>query len=286
MCFVMSLILTVIMVPVLVPISYYSDPTDLTQTNTTVNASSTEISFQSIYMTQFSISNVPNESNFLFAHAIYLWVLTGMVCWVLYKQYQQFAVLTCEALRDGGAPDAVYRLPRSEALRYRTILVQHMPKSLRTDEALKAYFTSLHVGDVDFAAMDRIAGAKLFKLAKERKHSVRKLESTYMEWVIAVDSERWRRMGKRSKALFHSRRDIIDLHSAAPDWDESGIEPEVIERLRPRLFDRKQFPPKMVDAIDHWTEKVNSVTSQIRQQRLLIKHPGMFLRSLAGMLFV
>ncbi|TPX47556.1 hypothetical protein SeMB42_g03287 [Synchytrium endobioticum] len=273
MCFLLSSILSVLIVPILVPLSFYSDPQDTTLANTTVNSSTTSVIFQPLAMTQFSISNVPEQSNVLFAHAVFLWIVTGLVCAVSYREFRHYAALCTTALRDGGAPDAAYRLPRSEALRYRTVLLQHVPNSLRNDEALKAYFTSLHVGEVEFVALDRIAGTKLSQLANERKRLVSILESAYMDWVIAVDSERWRRMGKKLRAIRHTRRDLIDLHSAPPDWDLSGLEHEVFERLRPRLLDRSSFPPKMVDAIDYWSMKLTSVTSQIRQQRLLVNYP-------------
>ncbi|KAI9326012.1 hypothetical protein BDR26DRAFT_1013593 [Obelidium mucronatum] len=269
MSFIQFLGLTLVVTPILTGINYFS-----TNPEHNLNLIKNETEFAQLGLYQFSISNIEDGSSFLIAHAVFVFLVTVSTYYTLFRGYKDYATLSSTYLREdnthGSGARPAWRT--NEALQLRTVLVQNIPKSLRSGPKLTAWFSGLGIGEVEIAIMDRSvvstgggglasavtgkhskknANAVVGKLLQERQKALTGLEKAFFHWAKNIENARKqieysKKTGKVTidSVWWHAKRKILktsELLVPAGDGDSSlaitsqHLDEETVQKLRPKL---------------------------------------------------
>ncbi|KAF9981872.1 hypothetical protein BGZ75_006774 [Mortierella antarctica] len=120
---------------------------------------------------RFSILNIQDDSNLLWAHVLLTYVVTVSWMFLLFKNYWQWMDLrreyTLQRIRQGEIAE-------------RSIFVSRLPSNLRSDAALKQYFESLKMGPVESATVVQHCG-RLSQKIDRRESALNMLEKAHIE---------------------------------------------------------------------------------------------------------
>ncbi|KAF9169545.1 hypothetical protein BGX21_010296 [Mortierella sp. AD011] len=125
---------------------------------------------------RFSIANVSDDSDVLWAHVVLTYVVTISWTFLLFKNYWQWMDLrreyTLQRIRQGEIAE-------------RSIFISRLPSNLRTDDALKQYFESLKMGPVESATVVQHCG-RLSQKIDRRESTLNMLEKAHIELAQTV----------------------------------------------------------------------------------------------------
>ncbi|KAI9105011.1 hypothetical protein DFS34DRAFT_575907, partial [Phlyctochytrium arcticum] len=263
------IILICVVIPTLIPINYYSNPQQADGNRSLVNTTNGEIKFGSESLGDYSFANVPHGSNFLWAHLITTYFVSGIVYYFLFTFYRDFVHLASRYIHenDGIMTKRTSQWRKGELVQLRTILVQDIPESLQQDDKLKAWFENLDIGEVETALVDRDAGNSVMKLSKQRERALKKLERAYVRWLVNIDRERRKQAGER--VWFYTPGRLLRLHAANIDIADLGLDFHTLEKLRPfrRKTRREKNSGYTYDEIDHFNKKLTDLTVQLKHLR-------------------
>ncbi|KAI7819350.1 hypothetical protein BC939DRAFT_267215 [Gamsiella multidivaricata] len=120
---------------------------------------------------RLSISNVPTNSNLLWAHVFLTYLITISWMFLLFKNYWQWMDLrreyTLQRIRQGEIAE-------------RSIFISRLPSNLRSDAALRQYFESLKMGPVESATVVQHCG-RLSQNIDRRESTLNRLEAAHIE---------------------------------------------------------------------------------------------------------
>ena len=171
---------------------------------------------------RMTISNVPANSDLLWAHVFLTYLVTISWMFLLFKNYWQWMDLrreyTLQRIRQGEIAE-------------RSIFISRLPPELRSDEALRSYFESLKMGPVESATVVRHCG-RLSSSLDRRESALNMLEKAHIELACSVlDSIKAGRFSADStnsltkvtdKPLIHSPTDYVMVqklvHDLFNDW--------------------------------------------------------------------
>lgn len=292
-CFYVFLILTVFLLPIVLPVNYRASTSSTSQPPSPASYSpnATTPVDEPLGLSRFTIANIPAGSSLFYVHTFFAYVVSFVVYYILYIGYGEYADLANEYLIEDSK---VVKRRRSsvEIKQLRTIMITNLPDHLRKDEALKTYFESLGIGQVDSARVDRVAGNELTDLIVRREKIVVALEKAYMKWLGNVEKEeslmgvpkwkRWavylRQRGLQSWTEKQQQDENVsneegDAVRASPNGNTgaSDLEEWVILDARPTHYEGGWFGTpllgKSVDSIEFYSDELQYLTSRIRQLR-------------------
>ncbi|KAJ1649097.1 hypothetical protein IWQ61_009705, partial [Dispira simplex] len=122
-------------------------------------------------VSQFSVSNIPSQSHYFWAHLVFLYVLCFALMYLLLRNSLDYAKMLSDSMLLKVSSGSI--VPRS-------VLVSHVPRNLRNDAALKRFFESLGLGPVDSATMIRNY-SKLNRRINQRKAVLQSLEQSHLD---------------------------------------------------------------------------------------------------------
>ncbi|KAJ3021524.1 UNVERIFIED_CONTAM: hypothetical protein HDU68_009591 [Siphonaria sp. JEL0065] len=303
MSFIQFLGLTLVVTPILTGINYFS-----TNPQQNLELIKNETQFAQLGLYQFSISNIEDGSSFLIAHTVFVFLITVSTYYTLFHGYKDYAVLSSTYLREdnthGSGTRPAWRA--NEALQLRTVLVQNIPKSLRSGPKLTTWFSGLGIGEVEIAIMDRSvvgaghgkhkknANAVVGKLLAERQKALTGLEKAFFHWAKNIENARKhieysKATGKVTvdRVWWHTKQKILKTSELLipGDGDSSvaitsqHLDEETVQKLRPKLSwlqrhrlykdgaDEKRSG-SADDAIDYYTSHLNKLTAMVRMERV------------------
>ncbi|TPX60735.1 hypothetical protein PhCBS80983_g01641 [Powellomyces hirtus] len=288
MCFTIIAILVCLLIPILLPINYYSnrhgplpppghdDGIDVGAENST-----SRVKFGKANLDNYSFANVPEESSFLWAHVVCAYVASLVTYYFLFTSYRDYAHLATSYIH-GTVRSPTKRTPawrKGELVQLRTVLVQNMPEDLQSDAKLKAYFEALGIGTVERATMDRDPGNKVSRMTKQRRVTLGLLERAYVHWLINIDRERDKRKGKRMRRRY-TPGELLRLQASPLNLQDMGIDELGLARLRPKRRQRRRHRANAKksasatwslslgkDEIDHYTQKLTDLTVKLKHLR-------------------
>ncbi|KND05124.1 uncharacterized protein SPPG_00794 [Spizellomyces punctatus DAOM BR117] len=281
MCCFIIIGLICVLIPILIPVNVMSNPPD-SESRSSVNSTSGRFYFGKESLERYSFSSVPPGSSFLWAHIVCAYFVSAVTYYFLFTSYRDYARLAASYIHEdtGVMTKRTPEWRKGELVQLRTILVQNIPDELQRDDKLKAWFESLEIGEVEAATLDRDAGNRLLRLAKQRERALKKLERSYVKWLVNIDIERTKRKG--GKVWMYTPGRLLRLHSAKLDLAEIGIDELTLERLRPvRRKQRTRGKSSSwsfgtgSDEIDYFTKKLTDLTVQLKHLRQIGKgDPG------------
>ncbi|KAJ3348291.1 hypothetical protein HDU83_001421, partial [Entophlyctis luteolus] len=304
MSFFQFLTLSVTVTPILVMVNYFSS---------SINQDTSEaMQLSELGLFRFSISNVPSGSPSLIAHAFFVVIVTFSTFYNLFHGYKNYAILSNQYLREDPVKKDVIQENRppwraNEALQLRTVLVQNIPKQLRSGESLTNWFQLLGIGDVDIAILDRSNIVAMYetkgkngkpkkknaqklvgKLLEERNKALYHLEKAYLQWAKNIDNARLViKMSNKKKNTFQRLwlMGVLWMKTGSTDGESSldittqQLDGETVQKLRPTVkwFFKSPFTKNTnqelqsnsaADAIEFYTEKLNELTAMVQCERI------------------
>jgi hypothetical protein len=247
-------ILGLIICPVLIPLHYYAQ---LAQTTSkSIDSSGTTLNFGKVEMDQFSIANIPSDSNWFFFHVFFAYLVSFVIFREYYWAFKEYVQMNMEYKLVGKEKKEI-SWRKLEAVTMRTIMVEEVPQDLGSDVKLKEYFESLGIGEVEMAIMERKSGKEVSMLIEQYKAALKSLEYAYYEWMMRIKQRE-----KQKKSLLP----LEQLDDAAK-WE-----------LRPKMkhpkktifsFKREVHVYDTEDTITYYSQLINFLANAIQQKRLL-----------------
>lgn len=152
-----------------------------------INITNQELDF----LYRITIQNVPPRSSWLSFHLLYLWVISiiGYACLIIY--YRDYVNLKFQY------QEHVLRKSRLSKIEMRSLMVYGIPRDLRNESALAAYFQSLGLGRVENVVICR-KWSNLKKAVYQR--------AKYLMLLEEVFSKVMRLANRKRVFLFHRGR--------------------------------------------------------------------------------
>ncbi|KAI9188303.1 hypothetical protein H9P43_002694 [Blastocladiella emersonii ATCC 22665] len=119
----------------------------------------------------YSMLNLPPGASAFYFHAVFAYLVTAVIILLVYRNYLWYADALHAAMLDQARRDDVHM---------RTVLVKGIPLELRSEEALRAYFSQLRLGQVEAVVLNRRFG-KLERRVDRCAMYLRQLEIAHME---------------------------------------------------------------------------------------------------------
>ncbi|CAM9257016.1 unnamed protein product, partial [Ectocarpus fasciculatus] len=116
---------------------------------------------------RFTMGNVVEGGNALWASWVMTYLFTGVFLYFIYKEYENFALVRQQFLRNGDADI-------SEQKNY-SVMVENVPVEYRTSEKLAEFFNNLFPDEVVFATIS-VDTTELTTVVLERKAAIAALE--------------------------------------------------------------------------------------------------------------
>ena len=118
----------------------------------------------------FSMANVTNNSWRLWVPTGFMILLTIYVLFAMNEEYRHYLDLRMQYLAEGDSDDMNPQAQHS-------VMVEELPKELRSDTALKSYFDTVFPGKVHSASVV-LNIPELEKISAKRKRTARRLEKS------------------------------------------------------------------------------------------------------------
>jgi len=202
---------SLVVAPVLLPVNYFAQTPDYEHYDNST------IPFLSIGLKRFSIANVPNDSNLHIVHAVFIYILTFFICKKLFDYYMEYLKYDYEYKKEDTIRAHKERL--DELVQFRTVLVQGIPTSYRTDKALKQWFIDHNIGEVENAFVMRDYDEYFVNIYKKRKRTLYALEDAYCTWIRDIIDYK-----ERNKDIItNSNNDLCEIVTNAADVDHTKI---------------------------------------------------------------
>ena len=103
-----------------------------------------------------------------------------------------------------------------ELVQFRTVLVQGIPTSYRTDKALKQWFVDHNIGEVENAFVMRDYDEYFVDIYRKRKKSLYALENAYCTWIRDIIDYK-----ENNKNLITNNNDLCEIVTNAMDVDHT-----------------------------------------------------------------
>ncbi len=145
-------------------------PTDITGGQSYSGAATSINSFN-----QLSMSNIQHYDSRMWVHGVGLYLITGLTCCLLYRDFGEYRTLRHDFLR-------------RKQPHLRTILVEGIPTHLRSNDQLLAYFSALYPGAVSSVYVPHDL-SYLRSLINQREDIVGKLELSLMRKQVAGEGQ-------------------------------------------------------------------------------------------------
>ncbi|KAJ3169560.1 hypothetical protein HDU88_000751 [Geranomyces variabilis] len=282
MCTMLFAILSLFLIPILVPINYYSSDDHAADHPARDNGNSTGgVKFLQESLKSYSFSNIPAGSSFLWAHIVCAYAVSCLTYYFLFTSYREYAHLATDYLLGRVVSSSSRRTPawrKGETVQLRTVLVQNMPADLQNDAKLKAYFEALDIGSVEKVTVDRDPGNQVLRMTKQRRKTLKMLERAYIEWLVNIDREIAKRKSQGVRR-WYTPGSLLRLQASPLNLQEMGIDELCLARLRPKRRARKRqkvLPASKFatyslslgkDEIDHYTQKLTDLTVKLKHLR-------------------
>jgi hypothetical protein len=243
MCFTLLCSILLLMLLVVIPVNYIAAGRKA--------SNSTEIAgFGISSFAYFSISNVDNGSNLLWVHLACAYIVSGLTYYRLFKTYEFYIYWASYRLLNPISP--------LNDLKNRTILIKYLPDELSTTSALQTYIEDLNIGDLESIHLSTVQNKDLADLIKEFESILRLIESTYMEWSMALyrvlnfKAFNWITLTKKLELVEHPMSEL--------DQERSKL---LQKELRPKI---KQ-DGEVIDSLQHYIPKLMALKKQITEKR-------------------
>ncbi|KNE63635.1 hypothetical protein AMAG_08738 [Allomyces macrogynus ATCC 38327] len=119
----------------------------------------------------YSMLNVPPGSSVFYFHALFTYLVSGMIMLLLYHNYLWFTERLHQAIVLEVAQDAVH---------VRSVLIKGIPEDLQSEDRLRAYFQHLRLGEIETVVFCRQFG-KLEHRIDKRNAYLHALEIAHMK---------------------------------------------------------------------------------------------------------
>ena len=192
------------------------------------------------------------DDTYLWAYLIFVYIFTGLAVYLLLDRSKRVLAVRQRYLGS--------RVTVTD----RTVKISGVPKPLRSEAALKEYMEDLGIGKVDSVTMC-CNWAELDHLMEQRRVLVRRLEEAY-----TIFNKRWR-AGKAlgglpvaqpepepEQARDEEGEPLLNGGAQCPDKDRPKI------KIR---YGYLKLRSKMVDAIDHYTVRLEVLDAKILEAR-------------------
>ncbi|KAG0210463.1 hypothetical protein BGX28_009273 [Mortierella sp. GBA30] len=191
---------------------------------------------------RFSISNIQDDSNVLWAHVFLTYVVTVSWMFLLFKNYWQWMDLrreyTLQRIRQGEIAE-------------RSIFISRLPSNLRSDAALKQYFESLKMGPVESATVVQHCG-RLSQKIDRRESALNMLEKAHIELARSVlDSIRHGKFLINSPVIPITQRPLLGAISTS-NRDSAAVQNvdfAMLEKMIQELYQDKKWFSKIRKSI-------------------------------------
>eukprot|EP00833_Pecoramyces_ruminatium_P009052 jgi/Orpsp1_1/1183084/evm.model.c7180000083770.1 len=198
------------------------------------------------------------HEKYAFVHLIAIYYVIGVICFKLFRLYQEYLSAMEMYVKDGGIVQE--RNLFGEILQHSTIMVRNIPPELQDDERLMNWFTKLGIGKIESVVIARSRN-KIRRLVEERTKVLNALESNYVVWLNNIKSKNSNEgfLGKLLKNVVADESDEIG---------EKVFEDNDIYRPKHIVFKYGVIPTKYVDTIHYYEQRLLELTTQIKELRL------------------
>eukprot|EP00833_Pecoramyces_ruminatium_P009859 jgi/Orpsp1_1/1183891/evm.model.c7180000087131.1 len=222
----------------------------------------------------FSISNVPDNSKVLIAHAVCCYLYSFLVMFFLWWNYKIYKEYYQENIKKGGVIRT--RAIKSEILQSKTIMIRNLPNGLQDKTKLMDWFNSLKVGKVQDIHIIRGINSKLASAVLKRTKVLNNLEKAYLSYKNNIDKNAHE---KNFVQRFIEKKVLKKFPNALNNLFGSSDEPEdpdpevqkmkKLRKLRPHHFAGKLYPleGKFVDSISTYERELKELTEEIIELR-------------------
>ncbi|KAG0278849.1 hypothetical protein BGZ95_002955, partial [Linnemannia exigua] len=184
---------------------------------------------------RFSILNVLEDSNLLWAHVFLTYLASISWMFLLFKNYWQWMDLrreyTLQRIRQGEIAE-------------RSIFISRLPSNLRSDAALKQYFESLKMGPVETATVVQHCG-RLAQKIDRRESTLNMLEKAHIDLAREVlDSIKKQKFHISSPHISSTtERPLLQTPSKRDSMGaQSSIDVSALEKMVQDMFqDKKRY---------------------------------------------
>ncbi|KAF9905976.1 hypothetical protein EC991_001135 [Linnemannia zychae] len=183
---------------------------------------------------RFSILNVLEGSNLLWAHVFLVYLASISWMFLLFKNYWQWMDLrreyTLQRIRQGEIAE-------------RSIFISRLPSNLRSDAALKQYFESLKMGPVESATVVQHCG-RLAQKIDRRESTLNMLEKAHIDLAREVlDSIKKQKFHISSPLISTTERPLLQTPSKRDSIGaQSSIDVTALEKMVQDMYqDKKRY---------------------------------------------
>jgi len=196
--------------------------------------------------------------NFALIHILAVYVILGVICYKLFRLYQDYIASMEKYVKDGGIVQE--RNLIGEIIQHSTIMVRNIPPELQDDEKLLKWFTKLGIGKIENVVIARSRN-KIRRVVEERTKVLNNLESDYVNWLNNIKNKKSGEnfLGKLLKKVIEDESD---------DIGEKAFEENDNYRPKHIIFKYMVVPVKYVDSIHYNEQKLLELTTQIKELRL------------------
>ncbi|KAI8916091.1 hypothetical protein EDD86DRAFT_186350 [Gorgonomyces haynaldii] len=238
---------------IMIPINFYASRGESPEFQNLTDTHVLQLTQKTLSL--FSIENVKDGSQLLWFHLAFALLVSLWTYYVLYQGYKQFAKQSFAFhLSEESHSD-------EERLQSRTILIKNLTQELSTEESLRAWLDSLHLGTTTMISMNTKTEHRLWSKFKEHERTIRKIERGYMLWAARIYS--FLRYGNASMAWWLRESDKIYLHSTTLDTDTLSKHRDKIEQLRPHKLVTQGNRVQNVDLIHMLSRQENDLLEEI-----------------------
>jgi RNA recognition motif-containing protein len=254
MSFKIFSIIMVILFVILIPVNYVAASEQQTALNITLEAG-TVYEVTNSALSAISVSRIQNGSNLLWVHCVCSYLVSGVVYYFLYHEYQSYVSTASKCLRE---PQ-----DRLDKLKQRTILITNLPRSLRTKLALEKWLIGIDLGTVVSIYMNTKQDEELLKYIQQYKDLIYNLERAYMQWCVDIYKLIHFPHSKSVVRLGSSQRiKLIETQMSEDEWKKASV---IANNCRPLYM---QTVSKTRDVIKTLRKRIIGLDSIIGKMRL------------------
>ncbi|KAK9767175.1 hypothetical protein K7432_003205 [Basidiobolus ranarum] len=232
---------------------------------------------------KISIGNIPNGSSMFWIHWLLTYFFSASTLYLLLKNTQEYIEMRTLYLQNQARKGCVHT---------RTVIVTHIPDTMRHEERLRSFYASLGLGEVDSVTLVRHTG-KISRKIQRRENMLRELEYAHIKLARQVLSNIKKDGVYALKPEFSNSNQKLDisqllhclLSSLEHSETTSSVLPiqsnssemlwSILARFNRQVFDQFQSIHKTgvlgtgqkVVSIDYYLRKFNSLDRRIAELR-------------------
>ncbi|KAK9765223.1 hypothetical protein K7432_006621 [Basidiobolus ranarum] len=192
---------------------------------------------------KMSIGNIPDGSNMLWVHWLLTYFFSISTLYLLFKNTRDYIEMRTVYLQNQA---------RKGCIHARTVIVTHIPDTMKHEERLRSFYASLGIGEVDSVTLVRQTG-KISRKIQRREKMLRELEHAHIK------------LGRRMLKLI-KQKGIYALDSESKDTTQRLDISNSLQRLAIFLEHQKMQDPVLPVSSDSLETLWNILAGLSRQQ--------------------